>query len=156
MSIQQKVVKLLIKKHITISVAESCTGGLIANKLTDVPGVSEVFDSGVVTYSERAKVKYLGVDETLLKDHGAVSREVAIAMAQGVSRSSETDIGISVTGIAGPSGTIENKPVGLVYIALYANGVTQCNKFNFEGNRRSIRSLAAFHALNMVLRFLNK
>lgn len=124
------VAELLIKKGLTVSSAESCTGGMFAAALTDIPGVSECFDRGLVTYSNRAKVEELGVNPETLEKFGAVSEETAIEMAEGVKRVSGSDIGISVTGIAGPDGGTEEKPVGLTYIGFSYNGRAECRKIS--------------------------
>ncbi len=135
----------------TIATAESCTGGLIAAMLTDIPGSSAVFDRGFVTYSNASKRELLNVPEALLKTHGAVSEEVALAMATGAQQSAGTDIAISVTGIAGPGGGSNNKPVGLVFIGLAKpDGKTECWKYHFSGDRKSIREATRDEALGIL------
>jgi len=138
----------------TISLAESCTGGLIASKLTDVPGSSEYLLYGVVSYSNKAKMDLLKVQEETLMAHGAVSKETACEMAQGVRAIGQTSLGLAVTGIAGPGGGSDQKPVGLVYIALASENTTLCEEFHFRGDRATIKELTANAALNMVRKFL--
>lgn len=119
------VVQLLVKKGLKLSSAESCTGGLISAAITSVAGSSEIFDEGICTYANSAKMKYLGVAKEILDKYGAVSEETAQAMAEGMAKQSGSNIAISVTGIAGPTGGTLEKPVGTVYAGLYINGVTQ-------------------------------
>ena len=145
----------LKEKGLTIACAESCTGGMFASALTDIPGISACFDRGIVTYSNRAKVEELGVKQETLDAFGAVSEETALEMAKGVRRVSGTDIGISVTGIAGPDGGTPEKPVGLVYIGLDFDGQTECRKIDRrikERNRnRQYAMLSMFDMLNRKL-----
>jgi nicotinamide-nucleotide amidase len=138
----------------TLAVAESCTGGLISQRLTEVPGSSVYFMEGVVTYSNDAKTRSLGVDAELILKHGAVSAEVAEAMAEGVRRRADTDFGLSVTGIAGPGGGTEEKPVGLVCIALSDDAHTEHRKFILPGDRHLIRWRASQAALDLLRRRL--
>jgi nicotinamide-nucleotide amidase len=138
----------------TLAVAESCTGGLISQRLTEVPGSSVYFMEGVVTYSNDAKTRSLGVDSELIERHGAVSWEVAEAMAEGVRRRADTDFGLSVTGIAGPGGGSEEKPVGLVYIALSDDAHTEHRKLMLPGDRHLIRWRASQAALDLLRRRL--
>jgi nicotinamide-nucleotide amidase len=138
----------------TLSVAESCTGGLISQRLTEVPGSSVYFMEGVVTYSNDAKTRSLGVDAELIDTYGAVSAEVAEAMAEGVRRRADTDFGIAVTGIAGPGGGTEEKPVGLVYIALSDDAHTEHRKLILPGDRHLIRWRASQAALDLLRRRL--
>lgn len=119
------VVQLLVKKHLKISTAESCTGGLISAAITAVSGSSEIFDEGICTYSNEAKMKYLSVPLETLENHGAVSEETALAMAKGMAQQSGSDVAISVTGIAGPTGGTIEKPVGTVYVGLFVKGRTE-------------------------------
>jgi len=144
--------RLLRERGLTIAVAESCTGGLIADKITNVSGSSDYFERGVVTYSNRSKVELLGVSEELIKTHGAVSREVAEAMAGGIRRVARTDIGLSTTGIAGPTGGTTDKPVGLVWIGYSDADTTLALKFNFGDNRLRTKERAAQAALELVRR----
>ena len=138
----------------TLSVAESCTGGLIAQRLTEVPGSSKYFVEGVVAYANDAKTRTLGVEPILLLEHGAVSAPVAEAMAEGVRKRAGTDFGLSVTGIAGPGGGTEEKPVGLVYIALADDVKTEHRKLKLPGDRQLIRWRASQAALDLLRRRL--
>jgi len=146
--------KLLRAHNLQLSVAESCTGGLIAQRITNVPGSSSYFLGGVVSYANSLKIGYLGVAPELLEQHGAVSREVAEAMASGVLSSSGADIGLAVTGIAGPEGGTEEKPVGTVYIGIATPGGNWVSKFRFDGDRQQIRELSALTALDLVRKYL--
>ncbi len=148
------VAALLTDRGLTLSVAESCTGGLITDRLTDVPGSSVFLERGVVTYSNTSKVELLGVPASVIEKNGAVSEEVAILMAEGVKRLAGTDIGLATTGIAGPTGGTEDKPVGTVFIALSAGEGTTCRRFLFRWDRRRIKEISAQVALNMLRRFL--
>jgi len=132
----------------TISVSESCTGGLVSSSLINYPGISSVFMEGCVTYSNEAKISRLGVKKETLHKYGAVSEEIAKEMAEGIAKNFNTNIGLSTTGIAGPEGGSEEKPVGLVYIGIYINGETIIKKFVFNGNRQSIRLRATKNLLN--------
>jgi len=154
LSLAAVVVDKLIQKNKTIAIAESCTGGLMASALVDIPGSSKVLLEGFVTYSNEAKISRLNVSGKTLKEHGAVSGETAYEMAVGVSKVSGADIGIGITGIAGPEGGTDEKPVGLVYIALYINGNVTVNELKFTGNRQRIRGRAVMSALDMIRRAL--
>jgi len=138
----------------SLAVAESCTGGLIAQRLTEVPGSSVYFKEGVVAYSNDAKTRSLGVDSELIRQHGAVSAPVAEAMAEGIRHRSDTDFGLSVTGIAGPGGGTEEKPVGLVFIALSDDAHTEHRKIMLPGDRHLIRWRASQAALDLLRRRL--
>jgi nicotinamide-nucleotide amidase len=138
----------------TLAVAESCTGGLVAHRLTEVPGSSNYFMEGVVTYSNEAKTRLLGVPSELIERHGAVSAEVAEAMAEGVKRRAATDFGLSVTGIAGPGGGTPEKPVGLVYISLADDAHTEHRRIMLPGDRHLIRWRASQAALDLLRRRL--
>ncbi len=138
----------------TLSVAESCTGGLIAQRLTNVPGSSKYFLEGVVTYSNQSKTRLLGVDKQLIKEFGAVSQQVARDMARGVRHKAKTDFGLAITGIAGPDGGTEEKPVGLVYVALADDAHTEHKRFIIPGDRELIRWRASQAALDMLRRRL--
>lgn len=148
--LEEVIGKLLTEKGLTISVAESCTGGLIANRITNVPGSSKYFERGVVTYSNKSKMEMLGVPEELITRHGAVSEEVAKAMAEGIRKISKTDIGISTTGIAGPSGGTPEKPVGLVWIGYSDKHETFAQKFHFGNIRLNTKIRASQTALEIV------
>lgn len=154
--LQNVVVKMLADKKLKLATAESCTGGLISQKLTSVSGASEVFDFGACTYSNEMKEKLLGVSPDTLKNHGAVSKETAEQMAKGIRKYTGADLGLSVTGVAGPSCS-ENKPVGLVFVALDTPTGTFCkelNLFSKSYDRDRIRELTAKNALDMVRRYL--
>ena len=138
----------------TLSVAESCTGGLIAQRLTSVPGSSAYFTEGLVTYSNESKTRLLGVDKKLIREHGAVSKEVARDMARGVRHRAKTDFGLAVTGVAGPDGGTEEKPVGLVYFALADDAHTEHKRLQLPGDRELIRWRASQAALDMLRRRL--
>lgn len=153
-TLEHVAARLLIKQGLTLAVAESCTGGLIASKLITCPGVSEVFLEGVVTYSNKAKINRLLVPEETLEKHGAVSVETAEAMAKGIALTAQSDIGLAVTGIAGPGGGTPEKPVGLVYIGIYRDGYCQVKKVHIAGDRQIIREEAAAAALDMLRREL--
>lgn len=146
--------QLLISHNMQLAVAESCTGGLISQRLTNTPGSSAYFLGGVVSYANSLKTEYLGVSEALLDTYGAVSREVAETMAAGVLRRSHADIGLAVTGIAGPEGGTEQKPVGTVYIGIATPGGNWVSKFQFEGDRRQIRELSAQTGLDLIRKYL--
>ena len=147
MNIVNEIAEKLIEKKLKISVSESCTGGMLAANLINYPGISEVFEEGCVTYSNEAKMRRLGVKEETLEKHGAVSFETACEMAEGIAKSAGTDIGMSTTGIAGPGGGSDEKPVGLVYIGMHISGRTEAEKFIFEGDRLSVRTQAVEKAL---------
>ena len=143
----------LIERNLTLAAAESCTGGMFGAAMTDVPGISAVFDRSLVTYSNEAKMQELGVREETLEQYGAVSEETAREMAEGVREASGADIGISVTGIAGPDGGTEEKPVGTVYYALATKDHTVSRKTTWNtGNRRSNRNYAVLNMLDMIRR----
>ncbi len=145
--LEEVIVEKLIKEGKTIATAESCTGGLIASTLINCSGVSETFLQGAITYSNESKCTNLGVSSVTLEKYGAVSEEVAIEMAMGICEKAKTDIGLSITGIAGPTGGTPDKPIGLVYIALVINGEVTVKKINLSGNRSKIRTNAAKNAL---------
>lgn len=147
-ALEDAVAKLLVEKNLTIAVAESCTGGLVSSSLINYSGISSVLLEGCVTYSNEAKMKRLGVKRETLEEFGAVSEQTAIEMAEGVAKGLGANIGISTTGVAGPSGGTEEKPVGLVYTAIYINGKTVVKKNIFNGDRRKIRLRATRDLLN--------
>jgi len=151
-SIEKYVCQKLLEKNITIATAESCTGGLIASKLVDYPGISKVFKEGFVTYSNEAKIKRLNVKEETLEKYGAVSIQTAKEMAKGAALAAETDIGLAVTGIAGPEGGTHEKPVGLVYIAIYYKGKTHVRESNYPGGRNIIRERSANYSFDFLKR----
>ncbi|HBF4080229.1 competence/damage-inducible protein A [Clostridioides difficile] len=147
-ALEDAVSKLLVEKNLTIAVAESCTGGLVSSSLINYPGISSVFLEGCVTYSNDSKMKRLGVKRETLEEFGAVSEQTAIEMAEGVAKGLKANIGISTTGVAGPDGGTKEKPVGLVYTAIYINGKTIVKKNIFNGDRRKIRLRATRDLLN--------
>lgn len=153
-NMQTVVAELLLEKKLTAAAAESCTGGLIASKLIEYPGISEVFLEGCVTYSNAAKIRRLGVKAETLEKYGAVSEETAREMAEGIARESGADVAIATTGIAGPGGGTEEKPVGLVYMGLCYQGKTYVKKCNFVGKRQAIRERAAYTALDWLRRVI--
>jgi len=146
--LEEVAAKLLVDRDLKIAVAESCTGGMVSSVLIDYPGISSVFVEGCVTYSNEAKIKRLGVKEETLDKFGAVSEETAIEMAEGVAEGLNADIGISTTGIAGPGGGSEEKPVGLVYTAITIKGETKVYKNIYSGDRQKIRTRATRDILN--------
>jgi nicotinamide-nucleotide amidase len=148
------VADLLRERSLTLALAESCTGGLLAARLTDVPGVSAVLERAVVSYANQAKVEALGVDPALLEAHGAVSEEVAAAMAEGVMRAARSDVAVAITGIAGPDGGTPEKPVGLVYVAIRGAAGTRVRRNHFPGGRELVRLQATQAALEMLRRGL--
>ncbi len=144
------VAKKLLEKEITISLAESCTGGLIASNLTSIPGISKCFDRSIVTYSNDAKIQQLGVKPATLEKFGAVSEETAKEMVLGLKEKSNSDLCLSVTGIAGPDGGSAEKPVGLVYISIFYKDNLLCNSYNLTGDRDRIRNYITLLAFDMI------
>lgn len=153
-TMEEVVGQHLRDRGLTIALAESCTAGLIAHRLTQVAGSSAYVDRGVVCYGNRAKTELLGVSEPLLKKYGAVSEQVATAMAQGVRTRSNADVGLSVTGIAGPGGGTKDKPVGLVYVGLATATGTSTKAFRFHGERETIKLRSSQGALDVLRRWL--
>jgi len=149
-TLEYAVYRLLKKYHKTIAVAESCTGGLVSDKLTNITGISECFVEGVVAYSNKAKVEILGVPKSLIGKYGAVSPQVARAMAEGIKKRSSANIGVGITGIAGPTGATKEKPVGLVYIAVAVDNEVETKECRFKGSRIDIKTFSANTALNMM------
>jgi PncC family amidohydrolase len=152
----EEVGELLKSKGLTIALAESCTGGKLGDMITDVSGSSDYFLGGVVSYSNQAKMELLGVDETTLDVKGSVSEEVALQMAAGARKNLHADIGVGITGVAGPTGGTKAKPVGLVYIAVTSDRTAVCTKNLFKGSRRDVKMHSAVKALEMVKEFLLK
>ena len=149
----KSLIKSLIRKKIKISVAESCTGGLLAGAITSISGASKIFNLGLITYSNQAKIKILKVNKKIIKKYGAVSYECCYAMVDNLSKISKTKINVSITGIAGPGGGTKKKPVGLVYIGLKKGNKTQVIKCLFKSKKRSlIQKVTVKKALNLVLR----
>lgn len=151
-TLEEAVVQLLKEKGLRLTTAESCTGGAIASRIVNVPGASEVLEQGIVTYSNEAKQRYLGVSEDTLARYGAVSTQTACEMAEGGCRNTGTEACISVTGIAGPGGGTPEKPVGLVYMGCCVNGKTTVEEYHFRGNRTKIREQAVVKALTLLRR----
>ncbi len=151
-TLEMAVVRLLKKHELTVATAESCTGGLIAGRIVNVAGASDVFKEGFVTYSNKAKRKHLDVSKSTLKKYGAVSRETAREMAIGGAFATDSDVCVSVTGIAGPDGGTEEKPVGLVYMACCFKDNVTVEKYQFKGNRSKVREYAVVRALDLVRR----
>lgn len=149
-NIEDRIGELLVNKRLTIATAESCTGGMVAARLVNYPGISEVFMEGAVTYSNAAKMNRLGVKDETLEIHGAVSHETAGEMAMGIAKTAGTDIGLSTTGIAGPGGGTQEKPVGLVFIGLCINGKILTRELKLSGDRQSIRERAALEVLEWL------
>lgn len=149
-TLESAIGALLVKKHLTISIAESCTGGLLANRLTDTPGSSRYFKTGIVTYANESKESFLGVKASSIARRGAVSKEVALEMARGIKHFACADIGIGITGIAGPAGGTVKKPVGLVFIALVTDKKRIVKKFRFNGTRCDIKWQSSQAALDMI------
>jgi nicotinamide-nucleotide amidase len=150
-----KLVKLLTKKKLTVSIAESCTGGLLASSITSISGSSKVFNMGLVTYSNNAKVKLLKVPKKTITKHGAVSYETCLSMLKNLSKISKSNISISITGVAGPNGGTKEKPVGLVYIGLKKGSKIIIKKNLFKSKKRiSIQKATVNQALKMILNTL--
>jgi len=155
-SLEKVVSDMLIKNNLTISLAESCTGGLLASKFTSISGISKVLDRAIVTYSNTAKIQELNVEEAILESYGAVSEQTAKAMANGLKNITNTDISLSITGVAGPTGGTPEKPVGLVYIAIATNKSTLVKKLNLSGDRNKIRNYTSIAALNLIRETIEK
>ena len=151
-TLEQAVVRLLKKYELTVTTAESCTGGLLAGRIINVPGASEVYNEGFITYSNKAKRKYLDVSKSTLKKYGAVSEQTAREMATGGVFATDSDACVAVTGLAGPDGGSEEKPVGLVYIATYMKDKVNVQKYQFKGNRAKIREQAVVKGLDLLRR----
>jgi len=149
-SLEQEVARLLISLKMTISVAESCTGGLICHRLTNISGSSDYLERGVVSYSNRSKIELLGVSSQVIREHGAVSQSCVESMAIGIKRLAGTDLGLAVSGIAGPTGGTNDKPVGTVHMALAWDEDVQCWKYLFEGSREEIKEKASEQALIQI------
>ncbi len=149
----KSLVKKLIKKKLKISFAESCTGGLLASSITSISGSSKIFNLGLVTYSNQAKIKFLKVNKNIIKKYGAVSHECCSAMVNNLSKISKANINVSITGIAGPKGGTKLKPVGLVYIGIKRGNKIQIFKYLFKNKKRSsIQKSTVRKALDLILR----
>ncbi len=153
--LSQKVFKLLSKKELKISFAESCTGGLLSSSITSISGSSKVFSLGLVTYSNQAKINILRVPKKLIMKHGAVSYETCLSMVKNLNSISKSNISLSVTGVAGPKGGTKQKPVGLVYVGIKKNNKTLVKKYLFKNKKRnSIQKATVNKALNLILSFV--
>ena len=151
----KSLVKKLIKKKLKISFAESCTGGLLASSITSISGSSKIFNLGLVTYSNQAKIKFLKVNKNIIKKYGAVSHECCLAMVNNLSKISKANINVSITGIAGPKGGTKLKPIGLVYICIKKGNKIQIFKYLFKNKKRSsIQKSTVRKALDLVLRVI--
>lgn len=151
---EERVAALLLARGFTVTTTESCTGGLLAGRLVNVPGISEVFKEGYITYSNGAKEKLLHVSHETLSIHGAVSEQTALEMAQGAAKAAGCEAALATTGIAGPLGGTPDKPVGLVYIGCFVNGITVVEEHRFSGERAQIRAMAVEAALSLLERVL--
>ncbi len=153
--LSQKIVKLLSKKKLKISFAESCTGGLLSSSITSVSGSSKVFTLGLVTYSNKAKINILKIPKKIITKHGAVSYETCLSMVKNLNKISKTNISISITGVAGPNGGTKKKPVGLVFIGIKKDNKTLIKKYSFKNKKRSsVQNAAVNKALNLILSFV--
>ena len=153
--LSQKIVKLLTKKKLKISFAESCTGGLLSSSITSISGSSKVFAIGLVTYSNQSKISILKVPINIIRKHGAVSYEACLSMVKNINKISKTNISVSVTGIAGPNGGTKKKPLGLVFIGIKKGNKTLVRKCLFKNKKRSaIQRAAVSKSLNLILSFL--
>ena len=148
--LKEVVAKKLVENEISISLAESCTGGLLASILTDIPGISQCFNRSLVTYSNSSKIEELGVTPDTLEKYGAVSESTATEMVVGLKNKTKSDLCIAITGIAGPDGGTEDKPVGLVYIAMYYKEKVICNRYHIWGDRNRVRNYSCLLALNLI------
>ena len=153
--LSQKIVRLLTKKKLKISLAESCTGGLLSSSITSISGSSKVFTIGLVTYSNQSKISILKVPKNIIRKQGAVSYETCLSMVKNLNKISKTNISVSVTGIAGPKGGSKKKPVGLVFIGIKKGNKTLVKKHLFKNkNRSSIQKVSVNKALNLILSVL--
>jgi nicotinamide-nucleotide amidase len=148
--IVNQIHNLLLKRKKSIATAESCTAGLLSTLLTDISGSSKYFVLGVVAYSNKAKIGVLRIPRSLILKKGAVSKDVALRMAQQIRKIAKTDFGIAITGIAGPTGATPRKPLGTVFIAIDSADKKICKEFHFKGNRREVRKAAAINALKLL------
>ena len=150
MNLEEKIVKELQKRNQTLTTAESCTGGLLAGRILNVSGASSVYNEGHITYSNEAKERLLGVSHETLQTYGAVSEQTAAEMARGAACAAQADVGLSTTGIAGPTGGTKEKPVGLVYVGCYVNGTVAVEECHFSGTREENRKAAVEAALQLL------
>ncbi len=154
MVLEEKAGSLLKQRGLKLAVAESCTGGLIGSRITDIAGASDYFEAGFITYSNRAKMLFLSVPEQVIVSKGAVSSETAMLMAEGARKTTGVDVGLSVTGIAGPAGGTLEKPVGTVYVAISCEAGTFARRFLFQGGRQEIKRQTSDAALTFLLDYL--
>ena len=153
--LSQKIVRLLGKKRLKISFAESCTGGLLSSTITSISGTSKVFTIGLVTYSNQSKISALKVPKKTIRKHGAVSYETCLSMVKNLNKISKTNISVSITGIVGPKGGTKKKPVGLVFIGIKKGNKTLVKKYLFKNKKRtSIQRIAVNNSLNLILSFI--
>ena len=152
--LEQVIADLLIQNNLTVSTAESCTSGLLASRLTDVPGSSQYFKGGSVCYSNELKINDIGVDKDLIEKYGAVSEEVAESLAKNIAKKNNTDIGIGITGIAGPDGGTEKKPVGLVFVGIFYKNNLYIKRYNLTPDRITNRELTVTLCLNEIRKIL--
>jgi nicotinamide-nucleotide amidase len=151
-SLEEVVINKLIDKNLTIAIAESCTGGMLTSRLVNVKGASKVLIESIVAYSNEAKIKLLNVSEEILKNYSPISKECAMEMAKNIAISSGANIGLSVTGIAGPDGEMQEKPIGLIYLGLFKNGDLKYKELKLSGDRQRIRNMATIYALDFLRR----
>ena len=156
MNLEEKIVLELKEKGYTITTAESCTGGLLAGRILNVSGASEVYNEGHITYSNEAKERILGVKHDTLERFGAVSKETAKEMAEGAAIAANADVGLSTTGIAGPGGGTPEKSVGLIYVGCYYKGFVEVKEFRFHGSREENRNAAVEASLDLLFDILSK
>lgn len=154
MNQEKKLFTALINNKLTISIAESCTGGKICDRITNIPSSSKTFLLGIVSYSNSSKIKILKIPRNIIETKGAVSKETAKLMSQNIRKLANSNLGVAVTGIAGPSGGSKNKPVGTVFIAVSSEKKTHFQKFNFTGGRLAIKKKSADKAIQMILEFI--
>ena len=154
MNLEENIVKELQRRNYTVTTSESCTGGLLAGRILNVSGASAVYNEGYITYSNEAKERLLGVSGKTLETYGAVSRQTAKEMAEGVAKAAHANVGLSTTGIAGPGGGTPDKPVGLVYVGCTINGQTKVEECRFHGNREENRKQAVEATLQLLWKML--
>lgn len=154
--LEEQVIKRLSELKLSVTTAESCTGGLIAARLVNVPGASQVFGRGFVTYANEAKEEELGVKHETLEQYGAVSRQTAEQMAEGAAAHARTDVAIAVTGLAGPDGGTPKKPIGLVYVGIFYRDEVYWQEYHFKGSRSEIRELTVVNSLKNLLQVLRQ
>lgn len=156
MTLEERIVEHMREKELTLAAAESCTGGMLSSRIIDVPGVSEVYKAGFVTYANEAKQNLIGVKEETLKEFGAVSEQTAKEMVLGAMKAAKTDMAVATTGVAGPGGGTKEKPVGLVYIACGSEDDIIVERCLFKGTRSEIRQASVEHALGMLYKEIMK